>query len=320
VVPGTFLARAEEDTTLPGLQSNIVVEIRAQGDSLIWLGTGKGLSVQKDSLDKRNVTRTFQTSKNITAGETGQLLPEGGISAVGVAGKDTLLVSVATTIDEEIAGGGLALSINSRDPTTARWSYFDQPKDSSGDSTLSWGGVTLSALPVTVPQNNVTYDIAIGKRYYWTASWAGGLRRLNKSNVLNGWKRVPLPDDNRTDFLCGQQYDGYQLNPRDPPQGNHNHKAFSVMTYGDTVWVGTANGINRGILDDSGCLDWKNYSFPISSISGNWVIAIEKQEWKGRRTIWAVTRAADQAGEENGISFTQNDGETWQTVALLKGE
>ena len=198
--------------------------------------------------------------------------------------------------------------------------YFDQPKDSSGDSTLSWGGVTLSALPVTVPQNNVTYDIAIGKRYYWAASWAGGLRRLDKSNVLNGWKRVPLPDDNRTDFLCGQQYDGYQLNPRDPPQGNHNHKAFSVMTYGDTVWVGTANGINRGILDNSGCLDWKHYSFPISSISGNWVIAIEKQEWKGQRTIWAVTRAADQAGEENGISFTQNDGETWQTISLLKGE
>ena len=320
VVPGTFLARAEEDSTLPGLQSNVVVEIRAQGDSLIWLGTGKGLSVQKDSLDNRNSARTFQTSKNITAGETGQVLPEGGISAVGVAGKDTLLVSVATTIDEEIAGGGLALSINSRDPTTTTWSYFDQPKDSSGDSTLSWGGVTLSALPVTVPQNNVTYDIAIGKRYYWAASWAGGLRRLNKSDVLNGWKRVPLPDDNRTDFLCGQQYDGYQLNPRDPPQGNHNHKAFSVMTYGDTVWVGTANGINRGILDDSGCLDWKHYSFPVSSISGNWVIAIEKQEWKGQRTIWAVTRAADQAGEENGISFTQNDGETWQTVSLLKGE
>jgi ligand-binding sensor domain-containing protein len=92
------------------------------------------------------------------------------------------------------------------------------------------------------------------------------------------------------------------------------------MTYGDTVWVGTANGINRGILDDSGCLDWKHYSFPVSSMSGNWVIAIEKQEWKGQRTIWAVTRAADQAGEENGISFTQNDGETWQTVSLLKGE
>ncbi len=73
VVPGTFLARAEEDSTLPGLQSNVVVEIRAQGDSLIWLGTGKGLSVQKDSLDNRNSARTFQTSKNITAGETGQV-------------------------------------------------------------------------------------------------------------------------------------------------------------------------------------------------------------------------------------------------------
>ena len=320
VVPGTFLARADEDTTLKGLQSNVVVEIRAQGDSLIWLGTGKGLSVQRDSLISSNSTRTFQTSKEIVAGETGGVLPEGGISGVGVAGKDTLLVSVATTIDEETAGGGLALTVNSSSSGAVSWYYFDQPKDGEGDSTISWGGKSMSALPVTVPQSNVTYDIAIGDRYYWIASWAGGLRRLNRSDITGGWKRVPLSDDNRTDFLCGQQYDGYQLNPRDPPQGSHNHKAFSVISYGDTVWVGTANGINRGIMDASGCVDWKHYSFPVSSMSGNWVIAIEKQEWKGQRTIWAVTRAADQAGEENGISFTQNDGETWQTVSLLKGE
>ncbi len=320
VVPGTFLARADEDTTLKGLQSNVVVEIRAQGDSLIWLGTGKGLSVQRDSLISSNSTRTFQTSKEIVAGETGGVLPEGGISGVGVAGKDTLLVSVATTIDEETAGGGLALTVNSSSSGAVSWYYFDQPKDGEGDSTISWGGKSMSALPVTVPQSNVTYDIAIGDRYYWIASWAGGLRRLNRSDITGGWKRVPLSDDNRTDFLCGQQYDGYQLNPRDPPQGSHNHKAFSVISYGDTVWVGTANGINRGIMDVSGCIDWKHYSFPVSSMSGNWVIAIEKQEWKGLRTIWAVTRAADQAGEENGISFTQNDGETWQTVSLLKGE
>ena len=153
---------------------------------------------------------------------------------MGVAGKDTLLVSVATTIDEEIAGGGLALTYNSsaidsidRDVS---WYYFDQPKDGEGDSTISWGEISLSALPVTVPQNNVTYDIAVGNRYYWIASWAGGLRRLNKNDITEGWRRVPLPDDNRTDFLCGQQYDDYQLNPRDPPQGSHNHKAFSVLS------------------------------------------------------------------------------------------
>ena len=43
----------------------------------------------------------------------------------------------------------------------------------------------------------------------------------------------------------------YFLNPRDPVDGgNHNHKAFSVLVYGDTVWVGTANGLNRGLMSE----------------------------------------------------------------------
>ncbi len=180
--------------------------------------------------------------------------------------------------------------------------------------------VDLRALPVTVLQNNVTYDIAIGDRYYWIASWAGGLRRLNRNDITKGWKRVPLPDDNQRQFLCGEQVENYQLNPRDPPQGNHNHKVFSVMAYGDTVWAGTANGINRRIIDASGCIDWKHYSFPLESMSGNWVIGMAKQEWNGRRTIWAVTRAADQAEEESGVSYSHDDGETWHTASLLRGE
>lgn len=315
-VPRSFLARAVQDSTVEGLQSNVIVEIRAQGDSTVWLGTGKGLSVMRDSL----TAETFPTSAEVTAGQSGGGLPEGGISAIGVAGPDTALVAIATTIEDETAGGGLALSVNSNSATAVSWLYFDQPQDSSGDSTLNWGGITLSALPVTVPQSNVTYDIAVGDRYYWIASWAGGLRRLNRSDISKGWKRIPLPEDNQTHFSCGDQVEDYQLNPRDPPQGNHNHKAFSVIAYGDTIWVGTANGVNRGVMDASGCIDWTHYAFPLSSISGNWVVGLAKQTWDGRRTIWAVTRAADQAGEESGISYTQNDGETWITVSLLRGE
>ncbi len=316
--PRSYLTRSEADTTVEGFQSNVIVEIRTQGDSVVWFGTGRGLSMMRDSV---NVI-SFPNSATVPAGQTGKALPEGGVSAVGVSGNDTLLTAIATTIDNETAGGGLALSVNSNSliADNVTWYYFDQPKDSSGDSTIIWGGAELRALPVTVLQNNVTYDIAIGDRYYWIASWAGGLRRLNRSDVTKGWKRIPLPDDNQSEFLCGEQVENYQLNPRDPPQGNHNHKVFSVMAYGDTIWAGTANGINRGIIDASGCIDWKHYSFPLQSMSGNWVIGMAKQEWNGRRTIWAVTRAADQAGEESGVSYSHDDGETWNTATLLKGE
>jgi len=349
VVPRTFFVREEGEEDTEGLQSNVVVEIIAQGEKTIWLGTGDGLSFIEVSSGEEEEPEPYTIANEKLF--VNDPLPDNGISAIGVIGDKTILVARAAKKGKETAGGGLALSTDSDNLSSATWKYFEQPTDDADEVSVNWGGVTLKALPVTVKQNNVTYDISIGKDYYWIASWAGGLRRIKKENLKGSeakWERVPLPLDTQNDFICGDPdssyvlddegnignpgFPDYELNPRDPPLGNHNHKAFSVITYEDTVWVGTANGINRGIMDasydpdtekweaDSECVDWKHYSFPTSSMSGNWVIAIEKQEWEGRRTIWAVTRAADQAGEQNGISYTKNDGETWQTVSLLKGE
>lgn len=305
----------EDSTIVSGLQSNSIVEIRLQGDSLVWLATGDGLSQMRDSLS----ARTFPSSAELTAGETVTKLPSGGITAVAAAGIDTLLVSVVTSIEEVISGGGLALTYNSQDTSNVPWLIFDQPVDSSADSTVSWGGKTLKALPVTVSQQNVTYDIAVSDDYFWIASWAGGLRRLSRSAVSADWQRVPLPADDMSQMLCDDQYQDYELNPRDPPLGNHNHKAFSVIAYGDTVWVGTANGLNRGIVDATGCVDWEHYSFPINGISGNWVVGLARQKTKGRRIIWAVTRVADTGGE-SGISYSEDDGLSWRTIPILRGE
>ena len=343
VVPRTFFVQDDHDEDTEGLQSNVVVEIIAQGKKTIWLGTGKGLSFIEVSSgeEEEPEPHTFAIEKLFKKEAFTDTTK--GISAIGVIDDDTVLVAGATKIEKETAGGGLALKTNSGNPSSAIWTYFEQPTDDADEDSVVWGDVTLKALPVTVKQNNVTYDISIGEIYYWIASWAGGLRRIKKDSLNKDveakWERVPLPLDTQNDFICGDPdssyvlddegnignpgFPDYELNPRDPPLGNHNHKAFSVITYNDTIWVGTANGINRGIMDtssDDNCVDWKHYSFPTSSMSGNWVIAIEKQELEGRRTIWAVTRAADQAGEQNGISYTQNDGETWQTVSLLKGE
>ena len=338
VVPRTFFVLEEGEEDTEGLQSNVVVEIIAQGEKTIWLGTGDGLSFIEVSSGEEEEPEPYTIANEKLF--VNDPLPDNGISAIGVIGDKTILVARAAKKGKETAGGGLALSIDSDELSNATWKYFKQPIDGADENSVDWGDVTLKALPVTVKQNNVTYDISIGEIYYWIASWAGGLRRIKKEDIEESdakWERVPLPLDTQNDFICGDPdssyvlddegnignpgFPDYELNPRDPPLGNHNHKAFSVITYEDTVWVGTANGINRGIMDTSSdCVDWKHYSFPTSSMSGNWVIAIEKQEWEGRRTIWAVTRAADQAGEVNGISYTKNDGETWQTVSLLKGE
>lgn len=319
-VPKTLSLKetALRDSTKSGLQSNVIVEIRTQSDKFVWLGTGRGLTILRDS----TTSRTFYSSTSLKHHVESLFLPEGGVSAIGVGSSDTVLVAIATSVKGVSTGGGLSFSTNSHDTTGVNWMYFSQPVDSSGDSSLVWGGDTLKALPVTVPQQNVTFDIAISNNYYWIVSWAGGLRRLNRGGNLSEaeWERVPLPMDEMSEMNCGDEIENYQLNPRDPPDGNHNHKGFSVLAYGDTVWVGTANGINRGILNGSGCIDWQHYTYPLSGITGNWVVGMAKQEVDGKRIIWAVTLRADQPGEVHGISYTPDDGLTWLSVPILQNE
>ena len=70
-----------------------------------------------------------------------------------------------------------------------------------------------------------------------------------------------------------------------------------VLVHGDTVWAGTANGINRGIMinewveDPPGnfkllnCIEWVHYSYPYDNLSGNFVVGLARQVWNGFSTI-----------------------------------
>ena len=104
------------------------------------------------------------------------------------------------------------------------------------------------------------------------------------------------------------------INPNDPINGgNHNHKGFSVIAYSDTIWVGTANGINRGIIKND-YIEWTKFNAQNSSISGNFVVALHRQLHNGIETIWAVTLPTENQGEYQAISKSNDAGLTWTTV------
>ncbi|MFH1852075.1 MAG: hypothetical protein ABIA75_06985 [Candidatus Neomarinimicrobiota bacterium] len=311
------------DSTAAGLYSNAITDIRIQGDSLVWIGTGQGLSrIHSDSL----TVATFYSQSGLTDNSLTGILPAGGVAALAVDG-ERIAMAVAGLTDGVSTGQGLAI-------TTAAingWRYFQQPVEAADDDSLvTWfGSRQFQALPVTVPQQNVTYDAAISGDYLWITSWSGGLRRYRFSTGV--WQRIPLPLDDQAEFpTCDASLyeDGlladYRLNPRDPisgssnpwQSGEHNHKGFSVLAYGDTVWVGTANGINRGIVDNvNGCIDWEHYFYPDDNLSGNWVVSLARQVWNGRRVIWAVTLGTD-SRENRGLSYSDDDGETWHTTLI----
>ena len=336
--PSRFLLQSTvQDTFLSqGLQSNIVAEIRLMGDSLTWFGTGRGLALHDGKKIYHHRSNPLGSFNN---GEATNFLPEGGIPAIAVM-HDTMAVAFSGDNGTIQVGYGIALTYNGQmvvDSSGIDWIYLDQPVDVESDSIKPFGEGFYKTLPVTVSEANVTYDAYLNKDYLWTASWAGGLRRYDLNSRI--WESVPLPMDHQDslDFCNGfdtiddygrPMISGYYLNPRDPANGgNHNHKAFSVLVDGDTVWVGTANGLNRGVMINEwdgaqlyNCINWNHFSYnsnpDYSVLTGNFVVGIAKQVWNGNTTIWAATKIADSQGEMNGLSYTRDGGTSWNTTLL----
>ena len=299
------------------LPSNVISEIKLQGDSTVWLGTGQGLAMMQDS-----ISVFAMDSFTIEEPDTIMLFTD-GISAIAV-NDSSIIVAGATDDGVTPVGAGFYFAEDALDPTIS-WIHFSQPVDNQTDTLAGFADKYFRALPIPISNNNVTYDAAISDDYIWITSWAGGLRRIPLQNLAgdSSWTRVPLPlDDMDVLMTCNDTsyadniLKDYYLNPRDPlDDGNHNHKAFSVLAYGDTVWVGTANGINRGLLGQNGCIDWAHFSFPQDGISGNFVVGLARQVWGNTDIIWAVTMNAEDQGEERGLSYTI-DNSIWHTALI----
>lgn len=304
-----------------GLKSNMISDIIPQEDTLLWLGTGSGLAVLRDK-------------SNIYTLSGDSLLGKGGVVALA-SDKKKLFAAFAKSGENITIGNGLIYSEDATG-TLINWTYFEQPveKDSI-DSLATFVGKYFYGLPITAKEANVTYDAAISGNYIWITSWAGGLRRYDISRKT--WERIPLPQDgdrslntceqgNYKDTAIGDVLKNFYLNPRDPwdgssakslnqrAYGNHNHKAFSVIAYDNIVWVGTANGINKGIIGNSGCIDWTHYT-PTDGLTGGFVVDLERQVTQGKSIIWGATVTAGQ-GEKSGLSYSTDNGETWYSTLI----
>ena len=302
-----------------GLSSNSIVDIRRIDESYRLLSTAKGLSyvhIYDSHLDSVNFGYFSSESAS---------LPRGGIPALvireNIVALSGLLDTTAVT-GEELMGTGISYSMDEGE----NWTYLPQPIDDIPQSgkfqTILWGEggsqQEISSLAVTTEINNISYDLAIGGDYIYAASWAGGLRRYGPlSSDIKSWQIIPLPMDSDTNLLCGLiDSQVYKLNPNDPiNDGNHNHKGFSVYVINDKVWAGTANGINKGVID-SECINWeKHYTSAWDALSGNWVIGFTQQEFGNVIRLWAITWAGEGNNEKHALSYTDNGGEDWHVTS-----
>lgn len=300
------------DTVYTGLIGSSISDIAGEGDTL-WFGSGHGLSATFDGGSSFvGYSRQFSD------------LGKGGVSALAVHG-DTIWIATGfdttTALGDLKAGGGISRSMDGGNS----WTWLGQPmdtltysmvgSDSVADtySRMALFGQTLLTVDVVTPIQNITYDLAFDGQRLWATSFGGGLRV--SEDLGDSWRRVMLPwdDFNRLDSTIladlaeeiADQPESYSLDPL----LYFNHIAFAVKAWGDTVWVGTSGGLNRSL---DGGQSWDHYTFQNSNISGNWVIAIDRQTLPdGSERIWASTITTG-AGDVTGLSFFDESRGYWR--------
>lgn len=207
----------------------------------------------------------------------GASFPEEDISALWVHG-DTIWVASwypTTYLEQSIrAGNGLHRSTDGG----LTWRHFETED------------LFLDRREFRFPDNStVAYDLAMDRGTFWASYTAGFAVRTTDGGTT--WEQV-LPDSGGFVFK------------------NPGHHGQCLIAYSDTIWVGTFGGIHRSV---DGGTTWTNYGVETPGISGSFVPALARQVISGRSLIWAGTKPFN-AGEAEGISVTENGGETWRHI------
>ncbi len=155
------LSPAQMDSHLP-LSNSASVAVHDRGT--LWFGTAKGL------------TRTTDDGQTWVKYAGVQTFNDRGISAIATRG-DTVWVAIGYSERRDGStiqiGGGLHFSTD----RGATWSYVKQPMDSGTIDTLTYGINKIRALAVTVPEQNITFDIALTSNTVWITSFGGMFRK-----------------------------------------------------------------------------------------------------------------------------------------------
>ncbi|MCB0725047.1 MAG: hypothetical protein KDC73_10095 [Ignavibacteriae bacterium] len=283
--------------------SNFITDIILNGDT-VWFGTGSGIMRTTDNF------KTFDSYFGLDPFGEDDISGFNTFEKMVVAG-----TAITQIINDDPIPTGTGIKVSS--DYGLNWSSFPQPIDGINDTTVQYGSNTLDALPVVVPEQNLSYDLSITHTEndtlnytIWITSFAGGLRK--STDYGNTWQRVVLPpDDLDSIYITGTGYT-FKLDPLQ----NLNHRVFTIDALNDsTLFVGTADGINRST--DWG-KSWRKYNYqntthsPTSDgVGGNFVVNMHVQRYAGNNILWAACRPADDNAESSSLTYSSDGGFTW---------
>ncbi len=208
--------------------------------------------------------------------------------------------------------GSMSALFASPDILMLAWVYTDVRDGNAvttgdGFSVSYDGGSSWSHIPVTelfpdragyaYPGAYTTcYDIDFSDGTLWAAMTSGFV--VTSDDLGATWSNI-IPEN-------------AELNLRNP-----NHHGQCVTAYGDTVWVGSFQGMN--VSFDRGAT-WTNHSWPTDGSGslddpkpGNFTVAVERKVVDGATHIWVGSQPYYGVGV-NGICHTADNGATWEYV------
>ena len=200
------------------------------------------------------------------------------------------------------------------------WNFKEQSVDENEGTAfidINWGGKAVKQRAITTAVSNVSYDLDIHLLneevlHVYTVNWAGSLRRFNLFDLDSSWEVVPMPMDDQSQLTYEMIDDGYEVDSHNATSGgNENHKGFSVKVQSDTIWVGTSNGVNKGIIKGDYDIDWTHYTKQ-DGLAGDWITGIEIQTFEDRERVWLVSRTFPYTA--HGLTYSDDGGSTWNAI------
>jgi hypothetical protein len=265
-------------------ESNFILDIlndpysESATDSVVFAATGAGYTMGYSTFDPISGLKF----RNSVPGY-------GGSSSIAIDKFSNIWITTAA--DSFITDEGVFLPTGSgvhMTPDSGKtWTHFRQP------------GIT--------PIQGLTYDMACDPEDtdpdsigIWMACFGQSLQRTEDSGRT--W---------RTLTCDSKEWD---------PFNYMNQRMFSVHIAGSgNIWVGTAEGIN--LCTDYKVPDsmrvWKQYTYS-NGLTGNFVTAIASKtdSSEAKEYVFASSWLAENSAEMNGISYTDNDGLTWNKCLL----
>lgn len=215
------------------------------------------------------------------------------------------------------------------------WNFIDFPLDNRGpvectagsvgspcDIEFTYGRETYIRTRITVPELSPPFEVDFHENTLMSVNWASGL--LRSSDNGQTWERMILPPSNVSELNPDSTYEWTSLNEnneiinRYDPRYDNNLLGFGLLIDDNqTVWVGTAGGINISENALNAPVDevkWRKISFNPDTESGllaNWIVSIRQQP--GTNRIWMTNWQSDPENRDrNGIVYTEDGGDTFQ--------